>query len=203
MFVGHYGPSFLAKRADRTIPLWVLFVAVQFLECPLGAVRSARHREGAHRPGVHEGEPARSLLHAVHARPADRDRMVNRVRRRVPAARATLICTRVRHRRTRRVLALGARPARASSRSPALRQQRESGTGIVERARDRAPARSADSSRRECGCASGRICRERRARSCSACSWWRCRSTSSLRRHRHLTRRSPLLRSPRTPCWRS
>jgi hypothetical protein len=32
MFVGHYGPSFLAKRADRTIPLWVLFVAVQFLD---------------------------------------------------------------------------------------------------------------------------------------------------------------------------
>jgi hypothetical protein len=32
MFVGHYGPSFLAKRADRIIPLWVLFVAVQFLD---------------------------------------------------------------------------------------------------------------------------------------------------------------------------
>jgi hypothetical protein len=32
MFVGHYGPSFLAKRADRTIPLWVLFIAVQFLD---------------------------------------------------------------------------------------------------------------------------------------------------------------------------
>lgn len=32
MFVGHFGPSFLAKRADRTIPLWVLFIAVQFLD---------------------------------------------------------------------------------------------------------------------------------------------------------------------------
>ena len=32
MFVGHYGPAFLAKRADRTIPLWVLFIAVQFLD---------------------------------------------------------------------------------------------------------------------------------------------------------------------------
>jgi hypothetical protein len=32
MFVGHYGPSFLAKRADRSIPLWVLFIAVQFLD---------------------------------------------------------------------------------------------------------------------------------------------------------------------------
>jgi hypothetical protein len=32
MFVGHYGASFAAKRADRTIPLWVLFIAVQFLD---------------------------------------------------------------------------------------------------------------------------------------------------------------------------
>jgi len=32
MFVGHYGASFLAKRADRTIPLWVLFIAVQLLD---------------------------------------------------------------------------------------------------------------------------------------------------------------------------
>lgn len=32
MFVGHYGPSFLAKRADQTVPLWVLFLAVQMLD---------------------------------------------------------------------------------------------------------------------------------------------------------------------------
>jgi hypothetical protein len=32
MFVGHYGPSFLAKRADHMVPLWVLFVAVQLLD---------------------------------------------------------------------------------------------------------------------------------------------------------------------------
>jgi len=32
MFVGHYGASFLAKRAGRTIPLWVLFIAVQLLD---------------------------------------------------------------------------------------------------------------------------------------------------------------------------
>ena len=32
MFAGHYGPSFLAKRLDRGIPLWVLFVAVQLLD---------------------------------------------------------------------------------------------------------------------------------------------------------------------------
>jgi hypothetical protein len=32
MFVGHYGPSFLAKRLDQGIPLWILFVAVQLLD---------------------------------------------------------------------------------------------------------------------------------------------------------------------------
>jgi hypothetical protein len=32
MFVGHYGVSFGAKSADRSIPLWVLFLAVQLLE---------------------------------------------------------------------------------------------------------------------------------------------------------------------------
>jgi len=32
MFLGHYGPSFLAKRADQGISLWVLFVAVQLLD---------------------------------------------------------------------------------------------------------------------------------------------------------------------------
>ena len=32
MFVGHYGVSFAAQRADRSIPLWVLFLATQFLD---------------------------------------------------------------------------------------------------------------------------------------------------------------------------
>lgn len=32
MFVGHYGPSFLAKRLAPPIPLWTLFVAVQLLD---------------------------------------------------------------------------------------------------------------------------------------------------------------------------
>ena len=32
MFLGHYGPSFLAKRAEQTIPLWVLFIAVQLMD---------------------------------------------------------------------------------------------------------------------------------------------------------------------------
>ncbi|HEX5963071.1 MAG TPA: hypothetical protein VFY42_05070 [Gemmatimonadales bacterium] len=32
MFVGHYGVSFAAKRVAPTIPLWVLFLAVQLLD---------------------------------------------------------------------------------------------------------------------------------------------------------------------------
>jgi hypothetical protein len=32
LFVGHYGPSFAIKSGRRDIPLWVLFVAVQFLD---------------------------------------------------------------------------------------------------------------------------------------------------------------------------
>ena len=32
MFVGHYGVSFAAKRSAPTIPLWVLFLAVQLLD---------------------------------------------------------------------------------------------------------------------------------------------------------------------------
>jgi hypothetical protein len=32
MFVGHYGPSFAAKAMKTTIPLWVLFIAVQWID---------------------------------------------------------------------------------------------------------------------------------------------------------------------------
>ena len=32
MFVGHYGPSFVAKRLEPSVPLWVFFLAVQFLD---------------------------------------------------------------------------------------------------------------------------------------------------------------------------
>jgi hypothetical protein len=32
MFVGHYGVSFAAKKAEPAIPLWVLFIAVQLLD---------------------------------------------------------------------------------------------------------------------------------------------------------------------------
>lgn len=32
MFVGHYGPSFVAKSLNSAIPLWVLFLAVQLVD---------------------------------------------------------------------------------------------------------------------------------------------------------------------------
>ena len=32
MFVGHYGVSFAARAADKRVPLWVWFVAVQWLD---------------------------------------------------------------------------------------------------------------------------------------------------------------------------
>ncbi|WP_372523639.1 hypothetical protein [Sulfuricaulis sp.] len=32
MFVGHYGVSFAAKKVEPSIPLWALFLAVQFLD---------------------------------------------------------------------------------------------------------------------------------------------------------------------------
>jgi hypothetical protein len=32
VFVGHYGPSYAGKSADQRVPLWVLFLAVQFMD---------------------------------------------------------------------------------------------------------------------------------------------------------------------------
>ncbi len=32
MFIGHYGPAFVAKAAVRAVPLWVLFVATQWVD---------------------------------------------------------------------------------------------------------------------------------------------------------------------------
>lgn len=32
MFVGHYSPSFVVKSFEKSIPLWVLFVAAQFID---------------------------------------------------------------------------------------------------------------------------------------------------------------------------
>ena len=37
MFIGHYGPAFVAKAVVRTVPLWVLFIAAQWIDFLWGA----------------------------------------------------------------------------------------------------------------------------------------------------------------------
>ena len=32
MFVGHYGPAYAAAAVQKSIPLWVVFIAVQLLD---------------------------------------------------------------------------------------------------------------------------------------------------------------------------
>ena len=56
MLVGHYGPAFALKGAERTIPLWVLFVAVQWMDVLWSVFRCARPRAVSRRPGVHGDE---------------------------------------------------------------------------------------------------------------------------------------------------
>ena len=41
MFVGHYGVSLAAKGADRNIPLWVLFIATQWIDVLWGPLVAA------------------------------------------------------------------------------------------------------------------------------------------------------------------
>ena len=41
MFVGHYGVSLAVKGADRRIPLWVLFIATQWLDVIWGPLVAA------------------------------------------------------------------------------------------------------------------------------------------------------------------
>jgi len=38
VFIGHYGVAFAVKRAERRIPLWVLFVAVQLVDVLWGVL---------------------------------------------------------------------------------------------------------------------------------------------------------------------
>jgi len=40
MFVGHYGPAFAMKGAQKNIPLWVLFIAVQWMDVVWSALVS-------------------------------------------------------------------------------------------------------------------------------------------------------------------
>jgi hypothetical protein len=54
LFIGHYGVSFAIKRAQPAIPLWLLFIAVQFLDL-LWAVLVLLGIERAHVTAMHRG----------------------------------------------------------------------------------------------------------------------------------------------------
>jgi len=119
MFIGHYGPAFGAKAALRAIPLWVLFVAVQFMDVVwsifvLSGIENVRIVPGFtqassldlyYMPYTHGlfGALALSVVFggrgALHARAAPR---------------------RLLRRRGRRVFALDSRPARAQAGSVGL-----------------------------------------------------------------------------------
>jgi hypothetical protein len=57
MFIGHYGPGFAAKAAVRAVPLWVLFVAVQFLDFVWAALVLLGVEKVRIVPGFTEGSP--------------------------------------------------------------------------------------------------------------------------------------------------
>jgi len=58
-----------ARAAEKRIPLWLLFIAVQFIERSVEHFRSAGDRESAHRARLYSIERSRPVLHAVHAQP--------------------------------------------------------------------------------------------------------------------------------------
>lgn len=57
MFVGHYAVSFWAKRRDPTIPLWVLFIAVQFIDVLWGIFVLTGVEHFRLVPGITEASP--------------------------------------------------------------------------------------------------------------------------------------------------
>jgi hypothetical protein len=66
LFTGHYSFSFAGKSADRCIPLWLLFIAVQFIDV-LWSIFVLLGIENAHRAGHYRFQRAGSLLHALYA----------------------------------------------------------------------------------------------------------------------------------------
>jgi hypothetical protein len=57
MFIGHYGPAFAAKAPVKAIPLWLLFVAVQWLDVCWSALVLAGVEKVRIVPGFTEGSP--------------------------------------------------------------------------------------------------------------------------------------------------
>jgi hypothetical protein len=65
MLIGHYGPSLATKAARNSIPLWVLFIAVQLLDVLLELLCAPWYRKGPHRSRNYGHQSARPLLHAI------------------------------------------------------------------------------------------------------------------------------------------
>jgi hypothetical protein len=57
MFIGHYGPAFGAKAAMRQIPLWVLFIAVQWMDVVWSILVMAGVEKVRIVPGFTEASP--------------------------------------------------------------------------------------------------------------------------------------------------
>jgi hypothetical protein len=57
MFIGHYGPAFAAKAPVKAIPLWLLFIAVQWLDVCWSALILMGIEKGRIVPGFTEGSP--------------------------------------------------------------------------------------------------------------------------------------------------
>lgn len=57
MFIGHYGPAFAAKPAHRALPLWVLFVAVQWVDFGWSALVLLGVEKARVVPGFTEASP--------------------------------------------------------------------------------------------------------------------------------------------------
>ena len=55
MFIGHYGPAFGAKAALKQIPLWVLFVAVQWMDVVWAILVMAGIEKARIVPGLMQG----------------------------------------------------------------------------------------------------------------------------------------------------
>lgn len=57
MFIGHYGPAFGAKAAVRRVPLWVYFIAVQFMDVVWSALILMGVEKVRVVPGLMPGSP--------------------------------------------------------------------------------------------------------------------------------------------------